>query len=1424
VANELPYEFFPDLCDPTARSRFFSGQDPAVIARELPMLPVDAPGIPPPGPSYMAHAQMLGDPPLAKPARGKPKARPAGTYLHALVRSSLYHEPGVTVPVALGDGTFDSVPRPGALAVADGRFDYGPGPCRLMVFGKCLGAAEGRLGRPFSGHGSRPLWEAWDELGMPRPGAHLPTFMSNLIPFELPPAVKTLPRDWILDGVHLFFQQFALCRPEHLLILGADALKAVFGNKAKVEDYRGRAATLRVDCRPTADHPEDWHEAVVTVVDHPAKVARDPDAYPEFLAGMRFAASRMGLCGRPDTVPTDHKAVYTIDELRREVDASVAASAGGGYVSFDAEWEGHDHTHPDSYVYTVQWSHAPGHGRAVFLRRCGGVPNPDMPPDQAAAELRRLLADAPARGARLVAHFGKADLPWLEAKVGVDLYPHYVGPADDPGADGVDPAKLFGWQKTYFEGGFDSYVGAHAVDETQPLKLEVILAAKLGLERYDGAVLAWRDKFCKDNKISRSKLKGYGHVPEDVICPYGCYDADGAGRLYLYLNGDPRDGSRGALDADAYGNSSREIFAIRMRAWAAAAEIERYGVEADCDRHRELRDVLVAKRDELVTDLQTQMNWLPDPADPDDKGFDPARRVHRVEFLFGEGFTDGRVMKRPPGALCLYLQPHKATASGDGRLWADAVARAARQGLPGPSPAADKETLIVLSRSHQLVGLLKDIDFVNTALKGLLRPPKLVDVAEDETDGPEEWEDPDVVGELNARAVEVFDRGFMHHRCHDGRVRTVLGLVETGRYSSSRPNLQNCFPPHVEVLTRQGWVRFDALSDDAEVAQFDPHDESVAFTRPTAVIRQDYAGDLLTLKTDEQIQLTMTPDHRVLTRNRKTKSWRVTAAAETPSDALYYQAGVYVGGTTRMERALITLLAATQADGNFSKSEGLRFGFNKKRKYDRLTAALRSLGVGWTEPNSASNYVVYLGQTTDAADLIAWLKGRLTSNKVFGPWLLDLDRAALDALVEELTFWDGCYTRGTEYYSSQPVNADWAQTLFALSGVRANRRVYHNGNPNSVDLHVVALPGRRVAYSMTTNAKKTATTYAGKVYCVTVPTGFILVRDGLKISVTGNCSDGVNEQFNRIMGWTKKYAKTPEAAAKKFVSRSIIRAKPGWLLVNADLMGAEIATAAWFSGDRLLIDHARRNTLPEDHPDYLDLHADLAKRSFGLEGTLAEIKEKFKHLRVGAKRSRFGHYYGASPDTILRKAQEESADITLEQIQAIVHGHDEAHPTLAAFFATARGRVSRPGHLCNGFGGRRRFRPSRDRDLLAGQEREAQNWTCQGLVADAVANALGELWLELRLRQLRSRIVLTVHDSIMLECPLAEVALVHDVLLPLCMSERTAIVPTDFDGNPVLGRGPYHFGIDREVCVRWGEKLEEAEWRRMCEEAAAQAA
>jgi DNA polymerase I-like protein with 3'-5' exonuclease and polymerase domains len=322
-----------------------------------------------------------------------------------------------------------------------------------------------------------------------------------------------------------------------------------------------------------------------------------------------------------------------------------------------------------------------------------------------------------------------------------------------------------------------------------------------------------------------------------------------------------------------------------------------------------------------------------------------------------------------------------------------------------------------------------------------------------------------------------------------------------------------------------------------------------------------------------------------------------------------------------------------------------------------------------------------------------------------------------------------------------------------------------------------------------------------------------VVRDNHRISITGNCGGAVDGQYNRILKWGPDYApKGSPEAAREFTTRSIVRAGPGWYIVSADLEGAEIATAGWSSGDETLIEHARRATLDEADPDWLDLHADLAKAAFRLEGTLAEVKKKYKHLRTASKRARFGHYYGASPDKILRKALEESPDVTIEQVEQIVRGHDELYPALAAYFGAARGRANKPGWLQNGYGGVRRFRAAAERDLQEAQGREAQNWTCQGLVADAVTVMLGNVWYELRRRKLRSVMILSVYDSIMLEVPAAEVDVVVDDLLPLCMVERAPVPVTTLAGEP-LARGPYRFGIDVDVYRNWGVAVPEAEWR-----------
>jgi uracil-DNA glycosylase family 4 len=1092
-----------DLASATVRTRYFQGRAAEEVAEDMPILPVDAPALPPPGPSFVRTAKLLGDPqPKQEFTKGgKPKKitgyRPHGPYLTALVRACLY-QTGTVIPVGPDDAHSEAFAfLPGLMMTggADGTDLYGPGPCRLMVVGRYPGLSEVEQGRHFVGKGSEYLWQAWREAGIAKPSKEFPVFCTNLARFTPPLSMKDrLPKEVVQDGRHLLYQEIAVCRPEVVLVLGAEALKSLYGTSAKISDYAGRTATLQIDCRPDENTPSDLHAATVIVADHPAKVLRDPDAYPQFLASIRKAAQVLGFADKAKDVKKDYQKVLTLSELKAAVLESEKASAHGGYVSFDCEWEGKHPSDPDYYLYTVQWSHAPGHARVVFLRHCGGAPNASLPIDLARPWLRRLFEKAPDRGARLVAHFGKADLPGLHS-IGVNLYDKFVGPDHD---DQSDQDALEAGDKTYYEGGFDTYVAGHAVDESAALKLELLVANRLGIDRYDTDVIAWRESYCREKKIKRSQLKGYGNCPENLIFHYGGADADYTGRLYLHYNGDPRTGTRGVLDCDQFGNSSRKIFGLRMRAWGAWAEMERYGLEVDRYQHRVLREQIVARREELLAEFRQKAQWEAGPNDAE--GFSPTKTRHKVEFLFGEQYSkDGKPI-RPPGALSLYLKPYKSTKASGGRLWDEALWRAHKGNLPDPVPAADKETTVILSRQHPLVALLKDIDLLTTAMKIMFRLPVETDEEEEEFDGGlvEYEQDPE---------DEVHDRGFVSLIDHDGRIRSVFGIVETGRASSSRPNLQN-------------------------------QSES----------------------TDEQ--------------------------------------------------------------------------------YDRIL--------------------------------------------------------------------------------QQGASAD----------------------------------GKAPA----------------------------------------------------------------EIKARHFRTKSVMRAQSGWFLVTADLMGAEIAAAGWSCGDPLLVEHARRATLPADHPDVLDLHSDLAKSAFRLECSLKDVKKLHKSKRTGAKRARFGHYYGASPDSIYRKALEDDPNVTLEDIVALVKNHDQIYPVLANHFAVTRKRVTTHGWFKNGYGGNRRFRPATDRERVAGQEREAQNWLCQGLVADNITSALGNCWYEFRKRKMLSRIVLSIHDSIMVEAPAHEVATVVDEVLPLCMSHGNPVPISDLDGNPV-NRGPYYFGIDTAVYRSWGVEVEESDWRKACEEA-----
>lgn len=298
-----------------------------------------------------------------------------------------------------------------------------------------------------------------------------------------------------------------------------------------------------------------------------------------------------------------------------------------------------------------------------------------------------------------------------------------------------------------------------------------------------------------------------------------------------------------------------------------------------------------------------------------------------------------------------------------------------------------------------------------------------------------------------------------------------------------------------------------------------------------------------------------------------------------------------------------------------------------------------------------------------------------------------------------------------------------------------------------------------------------------------------------------NVSKRREKDYKRILG--DKY---------RWPIRTIFRAPKGYVLIEADFIGAELLGAAIMSGDAAMIEHCRRNQLPESHPDYYDIHSHVAIRAFRLQcpPTKAGLDSIGKsNLRIVAKAVIFGLMYGRGAKAIAVQAQEERIPLTREEAQKIIDTIFEMYPDLGPFFAECRARAVDPGWLCNCFGQFRRFPTVREEKQVGDFERQAMNFPMQSMVAAAMSQALDNL-LEIRRRHPLGdklfRIVLQIHDAVLLLVPARHVATVVDKILPRAMCKGVPIYRTYLDGMPA-DNTPYHMGVDTNVYVHWGENL-----------------
>jgi DNA polymerase I len=211
--------------------------------------------------------------------------------------------------------------------------------------------------------------------------------------------------------------------------------------------------------------------------------------------------------------------------------------------------------------------------------------------------------------------------------------------------------------------------------------------------------------------------------------------------------------------------------------------------------------------------------------------------------------------------------------------------------------------------------------------------------------------------------------------------------------------------------------------------------------------------------------------------------------------------------------------------------------------------------------------------------------------------------------------------------------------------------------------------------------------------------------------------------------------------------RSAFVAEPGHRLLSADYSQIELRILAHVSGEPKLRDAFARGE---------DIHTATAAEVLGKEPA-----KLTKDERNVAKMINFGIVYGISAFGL-----SENLDIPKEQAQAYIDAYLARFPLVQAFIARTIVQASEDGYATSLLGRRRPVPELRasNRQTRGFGERVAVNFVMQGSNADIIKVAMVAIHDRLRAEGRGARLVLQVHDELLLEVPETEVTKVRELV------------------------------------------------------------
>lgn len=228
------------------------------------------------------------------------------------------------------------------------------------------------------------------------------------------------------------------------------------------------------------------------------------------------------------------------------------------------------------------------------------------------------------------------------------------------------------------------------------------------------------------------------------------------------------------------------------------------------------------------------------------------------------------------------------------------------------------------------------------------------------------------------------------------------------------------------------------------------------------------------------------------------------------------------------------------------------------------------------------------------------------------------------------------------------------------------------------------------------------------------------------------------------------------------IRKAFIPRNDDYTLLAADYSQIELRIIASLSGDEHL-----RNAFIQN----LDIHAATAAKIYKLP-----IEEVSKDLRRNAKSVNFGIIYGISSFGLA-----EQLGIPRKEAQDLIEEYFVQYPDIKKYIDSCIATAREHGYAQTMLG-RRRALPdinSRNNNLRSFAERNAVNMPIQGTSADMIKIAMNNIFAEFKVRNLKSKMILQVHDELVFDVYKPELDEVKDIVTEKMKNALPLTVPIE---------------------------------------------